>query len=137
MQCWSNVVAIQNIVATMLQHHLKGLRHSCLVHWVNIAYDASSFVKDLGTRHKPTIYSVVKDRVTTLYQTNISPEAFYQTLQTTRMKLEKMFEANKVSKMAITFGCSLLQVCLSVPSFLLVVLLFIRSIPLMLFLCFN
>ena len=122
----------------MLQHHLKGLCHSCLVHWVNIAYDASLFVKDLGTRHKPTLYSVVKDKVTTLYQTNISPQAFYQTLQTTRMKpLKKMFEANKVSKMAITFGCNLLQVCLSVPSFLLVVLLFIPSIPLMLFLCFN
>ena len=133
MQCWSNVVAIQNIVATMLQHHLKGLCHSCLVHWVNIAYDASLFVKDLGTRHKPTIYSVVKDKITTLYQTNISPEAFYQTLQTTRMKLEKMFEANKVSKMAITFGCNLLQVYLSVPSFLLAVPLFIPSIPLMLF----
>ena len=117
----------------MLQHHLKALCHSCLVHWVNIAYDASLFVKDLGTRHKPTIYSVVKDKITTLYKTNISPQAFYQTLQTTRMKLEKMFEANKVSKMAITFGCSLLQVYLSVPSFLLAVPLFIPSIPLMLF----
>ena len=113
----------------MLQH----LCHSCLVHWVNIAYDVSSFVKDLGTRHKPTIYSVVKDKITTLYQTNISPQAFYQTLQTTRMKLEKMFEANKVSKMAITFGCNLLQVYLSVSSFLLAVPLFIPSIPLMLF----
>ena len=104
MQCWSNVVAIQNIVATILQHHLKGLCHSCLAHWVNIAYHASLFVKDLGTRHKPTIYSVVKDKVTTLYQTNISPEAFYQTLQTTRMKpLKKMFEANKVSKWQLHF----------------------------------
>ena len=31
----------------MLQHHLKGLCHGCLVHWANAAYDASLFVKEL------------------------------------------------------------------------------------------
>lgn len=62
---------------------LKGMRHGCLVHSVEIAYNRVFFRIELDVIKEFT----EDDKVTTWYQANNSPKALYQTLHTTKVNL--------------------------------------------------
>ena len=66
----------------------KGAGNDCPVHWVNNADEASLFAKELKICETFTS----KDKITTSYQTNISPRALYQMSQTS-MKFEKLLSS--------------------------------------------
>ena len=59
------------------------MRHGCLVHSVEIAYNLVFFRLELDVIKEFT----EDDKVTTWYQANISPKALYQTLHTTKVNL--------------------------------------------------